>query len=139
MDVIYSHTCSYKWVLARSSRRHLQPIVLPSLMLKPANVTHLQIEEDMIYTSVHKAFGFDQSYSCSKGVFGRNGRQYSELHHTEFLNVKWRRHVLLPTLNEELAYKRGVARPNNMWLNLVKMAGRLSVAPSLSWLLSIFI
>ena len=42
-------------------------------------------------------------------------------------------------LNEELAYKRGVARPNNMWLNLVKMAGRLSVAPSLSWLLSIFI
>ena len=42
-------------------------------------------------------------------------------------------------LNEELAYKRGVARPNNMWLNLVKMVGRLSVAPSLSWLLSIFI
>ena len=42
-------------------------------------------------------------------------------------------------LNEELAYKRGVAWPNNMWLNLVKMAGRLSVAPSLSWLLSIFI
>ena len=47
--------------------------------------------------------------------------------------------VLRRVLNEELAYKRGVARPNNMWLNLVKMAGRLSVAPSLSWLLSIFI
>ena len=42
-------------------------------------------------------------------------------------------------LNKELVYKRGVAWPNNMWLNLVKMAERLSVAPSLSWLLSIFI
>ena len=40
-------------------------------------------------------------------------------------------------LNEELVYKRGVAQPNNMWLNVVKMAGRLSVAPSLLWLLSI--
>ena len=90
MDVIYSHTCSYMWVLAWSPHCHLQPIVLLSLMLKPANVTHLQIEEDLIYTNVHKAFGFDQSYSCSKGVFGRrqsNGSQYSELHHMEFLNV----------------------------------------------------
>ena len=52
--------------------RLLQPIVLPSLMLKPANVTHLRIEEDLIYTSVHQALGFDHSCSCSKGVFGRN-------------------------------------------------------------------
>ena len=78
---------------------------VPSIMLKPANVTHLWIEEDLIYTSVHKAFRFDQSYSCSKGVFGRrqsNGSQYSELHHTEFLNVKWRRHMLLPTFKQLL-------------------------------------
>ena len=59
MDVIYSHTCTYEWVLARLPHRHLQPIVLPSLMLKPANVTHLQIEEDLIYTSVRQALGFD--------------------------------------------------------------------------------
>ena len=97
MDVIYSHTCSYKWILARSPHRHLQPIVLLSLMLKPANVTHLRIEEDLIYTSVHKALGFDQSYSCSKGVFGR--RQSLSTVNCITLNVKWRRHVLLPTLN----------------------------------------
>ena len=89
MDVIYSHTGSYKWVLAQSPHRHLQPIVLPSLMLKPANVTHLQIEEDLIYTSVCQALGFDHSCSCL----------WQELYHTEFLNEKWWRHVLLPTLN----------------------------------------
>ena len=29
---------------------HLQPIVLPSLTLEAANVAHLWIEEDLIYT-----------------------------------------------------------------------------------------
>ena len=66
----YSH--SYK-ILSRHIDwiRHLQPIVLPSLTFKPANVTHLWIEEDLIYTSVRQAFRFGLSCSCSKGVFGR--------------------------------------------------------------------
>ena len=58
MDIIYMYSHSYKRVLVATL-----PIVLPSLMLKPANVilVHLWIEEDLIYTSVCQAFGFDQS------------------------------------------------------------------------------
>ena len=43
------------------------------LAFSNANVIdiHPWIEEDLIYTSMHQAFGFDQSYSCSKGIFGR--------------------------------------------------------------------
>ena len=50
---------------------HLQPIVLPSLTLKLANVIHLWIEEDLIYAGVCQVFGFSSSCSCCKGVFGR--------------------------------------------------------------------
>ena len=74
--------------------RHLQPIILPRLMLKPANITHLWTEEDLIYTSVYQAFGFDQSHSCSKGIFGRRQLWNGELHHMEFLNTKRQWHVL---------------------------------------------
>ena len=73
----------------------LQLIVLSSLTFRPASVTHLRIGEDMIYTSVCQAFGFAHSCSCSKGVFWHEA-QWTR---TEFLNTKWRRHVLLPTLN----------------------------------------
>ena len=66
--------------LVTTSVCHLQLIILPSLTLKPTNVTHQWIEEDLIYTSVHQAF--DCSCTCIKGVFGRrqsifpNGCQY---------------------------------------------------------------
>ena len=71
---------------------HFQPIVLPSLTLKTANIIHLWIEEDLIYTSVCQAFGFDQSCSFSKGVFGRR-QSLSTVNCitqklTEFLNTK---------------------------------------------------
>ena len=47
----YSH--SYKMLSCRISWINcLQPIVLPSLILKPANVMHLWIEEDLIYTGM---------------------------------------------------------------------------------------
>ena len=49
----------------------------------------------MIYTSVRQAFGFAHSCSCSKGVFWHE----AQWTHTEFLNTKWWRHVLLPTLD----------------------------------------
>ena len=63
-----SHRC--KWLSRHISIiLHLQPIVLSSLTFRPASVTHVQIGEDMIYTSVRQAFGFAHSCSCSKGVF----------------------------------------------------------------------
>ena len=72
----------------------LQLIILPSLTLKPAKATHLWIVEDLVYISVLQAFRFDQSCSCSKGVFG-----IISMYHTEFLNTKWWQHMILPTLN----------------------------------------
>ena len=48
---------------------HLQLTVLSSLMFRPASVTYLQIGKDMIYISMHQAFGFAHSCSCSKGIF----------------------------------------------------------------------
>ena len=62
---------SYKILSRRVGwiNRHLQPIVLPSLTLKAANVIHLWIEEDLIYSGVCQAFRFAHSCSCSKGVF----------------------------------------------------------------------
>ena len=42
-------------------------------------------------------------------------------------------------LDKELAYKRGVARPNNMWLNLVKMARRLSCSVFIMVVINIFL
>ena len=60
-----------------------QLIILPSLRFKPATVTHLWIEEDLVYISVCHAVGFDQPCSCSKGVSGR-----INCYHMEFLNTK---------------------------------------------------
>ena len=70
MDVIYSH--SYKGVLVAMSPSSTDRLAFSNAQasLVIQNV-HLWIEEDLIYTSVHQAFGFDQSYSCSKGIFGR--------------------------------------------------------------------
>ena len=49
----------------------LEQIVLPSLTVKPANVIHLWIEEDLIYTSVHVCqwFGFGCRF-CSETLAG---------------------------------------------------------------------
>ena len=81
----------YKWLSRHiGSIIRLQLIVLSSLTFRPASVTHLRIGEDMIYTSVRQAFGFAHSCSCSKGVFWHEA-QWTR---TEFLNTKWRRHVL---------------------------------------------
>ena len=65
----YSH--SYK-MLSRpiGSMSHLQPIVLPSLTLKPANEIHVWIEEDLICTGMCSAFEFDHSRSHCKGILG---------------------------------------------------------------------
>ena len=64
---------------------HLQPIVLPSLTLEPANVIHLWIEEDLIYTVVCHAFGFSSSCSCCKGAFGRRRSSFPNGHQPRVL------------------------------------------------------
>ena len=55
-------------------------------MLKPANVIHLRIEEDLIYTRVYQAFGFDQSHSCTcvakASLAGDNRTVVMSVHHT---------------------------------------------------------
>ena len=74
---------------------HLQSIILPSLMFKPANVTHLWIEEDLVCTSVCQVFEFDRSFSCCKGIFGRvfstlshEISQYKMMAACAFINLK---------------------------------------------------
>ena len=102
----YSIFVGVRWCIFKSHRYkrlsrhigsiiHLQLIILSSLTFRPASVTLLQIGEDMIYTSVHQAFRFAHSCSCSKDVFWHEAQWTC----TEFLNTKWQRHVLLPTLN----------------------------------------
>ena len=95
MDVFYSY--SYK-MLSRCIGwiSHLQPIVLLSLTLRPANVIHLWIEEDLIYTSVCQVFWFGRSCSCCRGVFGRRrstfpkGRRYNQSIKTSLNSSHWK-------------------------------------------------
>ena len=74
---------------------HLQLIVLPSLTFKTAHTTHLWIEEDLIYTVCAKRSGLIVPVAVAKAYLAGSSVHY----HTEFLNTRWRQHVLLPTSN----------------------------------------
>ena len=66
------HGCLFKATATKchiSSISCLQLIVLPSLILKPANEMVLWIEEDLIYTEMCQSLAFDHSCSCCKGIF----------------------------------------------------------------------
>ena len=80
MEVFKTIATVYSLHRFRDKRAIFKLIILPSLTFKTVHITHLWIEEDLIYTSLCQAFGFDRSVAVAKAYLAGSSVHY----HTEF-------------------------------------------------------